>query len=65
GIDRVTFAPHLAMVCPWMEQGTTLNYLKKNGISSVDRLIRIAAYLQRVAQGLAYLHSTTVVYGDL
>ncbi|KAJ6576145.1 kinase-like domain-containing protein [Mycena vulgaris] len=59
GIDRVTFAPHLAMVCPWMEQGTALNYLKKNGISSVDRL------LFEVAQGLAYLHSTTVVHGDL
>ncbi|KAJ6599785.1 kinase-like domain-containing protein [Mycena vulgaris] len=59
GIDRVTFAPHLAMVSPWMEAGTALNYLKKNGIGSVNRL------LLEVAQGLAYLHSMNIVHGDL
>ncbi|KAJ7683422.1 kinase-like domain-containing protein [Mycena rosella] len=59
GIDRETFSPYLAMISPWMEQGTILNYLKKNGIDSVDRL------LSDVAQGLMYLHSMKVVHGDL
>ncbi|KAK7050283.1 kinase-like domain-containing protein [Favolaschia claudopus] len=59
GIDRETFQPSLAMVSPWMEQGTALNHAKKNGPTVVEKL------LFQVAQGLAYLHSMTVVHGDL
>ncbi|KAF7376709.1 Kinase-like protein [Mycena sanguinolenta] len=59
GVDRDTFPPFLAMVSPWMEHGTALDYSRKNGIGSVDRL------LFEIAQGLSYLHSMNIVHGDL
>ncbi|KAF8160554.1 kinase-like domain-containing protein [Mycena galopus ATCC 62051] len=59
GIDCETFSPSLCMVSPWMENGTVLKFLNDNGRTGVDKL------LSQIAQGLEYLHSQTVVHGDL
>ncbi|KAJ7646718.1 kinase-like domain-containing protein [Roridomyces roridus] len=58
GIDRDSFPSSLCMVSPWMKHGTVLSYLKENG-EQAHRL------LFEIAQGLRYLHSRTVVHGDL
>ncbi|KAJ7770552.1 kinase-like domain-containing protein [Mycena metata] len=58
GIDRDTF-PSLAIVSPWMEQGTVLNHLDRHGRADVDKL------LFQIAQGIGYLHSRNIVHGDL
>ncbi|KAF8889130.1 kinase-like domain-containing protein [Infundibulicybe gibba] len=52
-----------AMVCPWMENGTVNNYMDKYGdiLSMGDRL-RLSC---EVADGLAYLHKSSIVHGDL
>ncbi|KAJ6482887.1 kinase-like domain-containing protein [Mycena vitilis] len=42
-----------------MEQGTVINYLKDHGHATVDKL------LYEIAQGLLYLHSRSIVHGDL
>ncbi|KAF8143034.1 kinase-like domain-containing protein, partial [Mycena galopus ATCC 62051] len=59
GIDCETFPPSLCMVSPWMENGTALKFLNDNGRTGVNKL------LSQIAQGLEYLHSQTVVHGDL
>ncbi|KAF7373433.1 Kinase-like protein [Mycena sanguinolenta] len=59
GIDRDSFPSTLCMVSPWMEHGTVLSYLQKQGHASVDKL------LYEIAQGLQYLHSCNIVHGDL
>ncbi|KAF8131244.1 kinase-like domain-containing protein [Mycena galopus ATCC 62051] len=59
GIDRDSFPSPLGIVSPWMEHGTVINYLEKNGRANVDRL------LSEIAQGLQYLHSSSIVHGDL
>ncbi|KAJ7770535.1 kinase-like domain-containing protein [Mycena metata] len=58
GIDRDTF-PSLAIVSPWMEQGTVLNHLDRHGHADIDKL------LFQIAQGIGYLHSRNIVHGDL
>ncbi|KAL0950321.1 hypothetical protein HGRIS_010295 [Hohenbuehelia grisea] len=57
------FGPYLSMVCPWKENGNLNRYLDGPGrdISLSDRF-RI---LYQVSIGLAYLHSFSVVHGDL
>ncbi|KAJ6454089.1 kinase-like domain-containing protein, partial [Mycena vitilis] len=60
GIDRESFPSSLCMVSPWMEHGTILTYLKEpHGRAKVNRL------LYEIAQGLQYLHSCSIVHGDL
>ncbi|KAJ7202051.1 kinase-like domain-containing protein [Mycena pura] len=48
----------LAMVCPWMVNGTIVKYLKENTLD-------IDVLLLEISQGLHYLHSRGVVHGDL
>ncbi|KAJ7926699.1 hypothetical protein B0H13DRAFT_1972234 [Mycena leptocephala] len=59
GIDGDSFSPSLCMVCPWMEHGTILKYIRDHGHEKLDEL------LFQVAQGLEYLHSGNIVHGDL
>ncbi|KAJ7464201.1 kinase-like domain-containing protein [Mycena galericulata] len=59
GIDRETFPSTLCMVSPWMKYGTVSKYLRDRGRGSVNRL------LLEIAQGLEYLHSKSIVHGDL
>ncbi|KAF8550663.1 kinase-like protein, partial [Imleria badia] len=57
------FGPFLAMVCPWLENGTLTSYL---GRCCADLEIQqILALIHDVASGLQYLHSQSVVHGDL
>ncbi|KAJ7148694.1 kinase-like domain-containing protein, partial [Mycena crocata] len=52
-------SPTISMVCPFMNNGTIVDYLKKLKAARVD------VFLLQIAQGLEYLHSQSVVHGDL
>ncbi|KAF7377835.1 Protein kinase domain-containing protein [Mycena sanguinolenta] len=50
----------VAMVCPWMPNGTIRKYLEVNKSAKI-----LDNFLLEIAQGLFYLHSQSVVHGDL
>ncbi|KAF9239099.1 kinase-like protein, partial [Melanogaster broomeanus] len=52
-----------AMVCPWLENGSLSSYLEREDdkLTTVQRFI----LLSDVAAGLHYLHSRSIVHGDL
>jgi len=52
-----------AMVCPWLENGTLTSYLERLGTEL--EMSRILMLIHEVASGLQYLHSKSVVHGDL
>ncbi|KAF8840943.1 kinase-like protein [Paxillus ammoniavirescens] len=51
------------MVCPWLENGTLTSYLTRrhDALKPVQRL----ALISDAAAGLQYLHSQSIVHGDL
>ncbi|KIJ06109.1 hypothetical protein PAXINDRAFT_140859 [Paxillus involutus ATCC 200175] len=51
------------MVCPWLENGSLTAYLERryDTLTAVERLTLVSD----VAAGLQYLHSRSVVHGDL
>ncbi|CAE6495386.1 unnamed protein product [Rhizoctonia solani] len=53
------FRNHIALVSPWMENGTVLNYVKKQ--PTADRL----NLCSQIACGLTYLHEQGTIHGDL
>ncbi|KAG1906203.1 kinase-like protein [Suillus fuscotomentosus] len=57
------FGPYPAMICPWAENGALTGYLEKqeSSLSSHDKFY----LLNDIALGLQYLHSKSVVHGDL
>ncbi|TFK33028.1 hypothetical protein BDQ12DRAFT_658509 [Crucibulum laeve] len=57
------FGPYISMVCPWLNNGTVGKYMEHCGdiLSVSDRL----NLLNQVADGLAYLHSFSIIHGDL
>ncbi|KAF8595293.1 WD40 repeat-like protein, partial [Ceratobasidium sp. AG-I] len=56
------FRGHLAMVAPWMENGTLPNYLgRQPDLSNVDRY----QLCVQMANGLAFLHQKSVIHGDV
>ncbi|KZT22026.1 kinase-like protein [Neolentinus lepideus HHB14362 ss-1] len=61
GIDVVTFAPLMCMVSPWMSNGTIIQCLERTDPLDVN----LDAILLEIAEGLAYLHDSGLVHGDL
>ncbi|KAG6375777.1 kinase-like domain-containing protein [Boletus reticuloceps] len=59
----VGFGRFPAMVCPWVENGTLTVYLEDRYHSL--SAIKVLGLLDNVASGLRYLHSRSVVHGDL
>ncbi|KAF8840941.1 kinase-like protein [Paxillus ammoniavirescens] len=59
----VGFGGFPAMVCPWLENGTLTSYLTRqhDTLKPVQRL----ALISDTAAGLQYLHSQSIVHGDL
>ncbi|KAG1831048.1 kinase-like domain-containing protein [Suillus variegatus] len=57
------FGPYPAMICPWAENGALTGYLEReeSSLSSHDKF----SLLNDIALGLQYLHSKSVVHGDL
>ncbi|KAG1811895.1 kinase-like domain-containing protein, partial [Suillus subaureus] len=57
------FGPYLAMICPWAVNGALTGYLERqqDTLSSLDKF----SLLNDIALGLQYLHSKSVVHGDL
>ncbi|EJD05232.1 uncharacterized protein FOMMEDRAFT_154445 [Fomitiporia mediterranea MF3/22] len=57
------FGRYISLVCPWYENGSLFQYMKKQQdiLKLVDRL----KLLSEIAAGLAYLHSRSIVHGDL
>ncbi|KAK7462223.1 hypothetical protein VKT23_007828 [Stygiomarasmius scandens] len=59
GIDAENFPRQPCMVSPWMSNGTLNHFLKKNPKANIDKL------LFEIAQGIDYLHSQSIVHGDI
>ncbi|KAF9231202.1 kinase-like domain-containing protein, partial [Melanogaster broomeanus] len=57
------FGPLSSMVCPWIANGSLTSYLKRWD-ERLDISHRLAL-LQDIAAALRYLHSQSVVHGDL
>ncbi|KAG2073456.1 kinase-like protein, partial [Suillus decipiens] len=61
GIAR-GFSPYISMVSPWYENGSLAAYLRKHeGIILSERL----RLLSHVAAGLRFLHSNSIIHGNL
>ncbi|TDL20568.1 kinase-like protein [Rickenella mellea] len=63
GVCKDEFAPMLAMISPWMGNGTLTTHLEERNLDAFGR----REMLKGVACGLQYLHSCkpAVVHGDL
>ncbi|KAG1906174.1 kinase-like domain-containing protein, partial [Suillus fuscotomentosus] len=57
------FGPHPAMICPWADNGALTGFLERQQdvLSPQDKF----SLLDDIALGLEYLHSESVVHGDL
>ncbi|KAL5520253.1 hypothetical protein ACEPAG_9466 [Sanghuangporus baumii] len=57
------FGRYLSLVCPWYENGSLYQYVrKKDGELKLPERLQL---LSDVAAGLAYLHSCSIIHGDL
>jgi serine/threonine protein kinase len=57
------FGPYIAMVCPWADNGALTGFLEcqQDKLSSQNKFL----LLDDIALGLQYLHSKSIVHGDL
>ncbi|KAJ8580865.1 kinase-like protein, partial [Rhizopogon salebrosus TDB-379] len=57
------FGPYPAMICPWVVNGALTGFLERRQaiLSSRDKF----SLLSDIALGLQYLHSKSIVHGDL
>ncbi|KDQ54702.1 hypothetical protein JAAARDRAFT_401926 [Jaapia argillacea MUCL 33604] len=57
------FGPYVSMVCPWLENGSVSKYLERhNDLLSLSQRLQL---LSEVCCGLSYLHSFSIIHGDL
>lgn len=56
------FGPLPSLVSPWLDGGNLTRYLKAHPDLSLDRRLQL---LQRIAEGMHYLHSQRILHGDL
>ncbi|EIN13126.1 kinase-like protein, partial [Punctularia strigosozonata HHB-11173 SS5] len=61
GVDGISFSPLVCMVSPWMHNGSLLQYIQKVDRSNLD----VDKLLYQSAQGMDYLHSRSIVHGDI
>ncbi|KAK0436365.1 hypothetical protein EV421DRAFT_1907980 [Armillaria borealis] len=54
----------IGIVCPWMVNGTLVDYLKHRQTKAENIELRLRLLIQ-VCSGLMYLHSKNIVHGDL
>ncbi|KAH8107749.1 kinase-like domain-containing protein, partial [Cristinia sonorae] len=59
GVDQQKCAPRLAMISPWIKNGTAREMIEKMERPPIMQWVR------EVAEGLEYLHDEMVVHGDL
>lgn len=59
----IDFGPYVAMVCPWADNGTLTGFLERQ--EDVLTLEDKFTLLTDIALGLQYLHSKSIVHGDL
>ncbi|KAF7322227.1 Ste ste11 protein kinase [Mycena kentingensis (nom. inval.)] len=59
GVDVTTFSPAISLVSPWMKHGTILKYLHTQGRAHIEQ------FIIEIAEGVAYLHASKIVHGDL
>ncbi|KIJ09596.1 hypothetical protein PAXINDRAFT_102218 [Paxillus involutus ATCC 200175] len=59
----MNFGRFPAMVCPWLENGSLTSYLERrhDSLNPADRV----SLISDAAAGLQYLHSQSIVHGDL
>ncbi|KIJ12135.1 hypothetical protein PAXINDRAFT_83330, partial [Paxillus involutus ATCC 200175] len=59
----MNFGRFPAMVCPWLENGSLTSYLERrhDTLNPVERV----SLISDAAAGLQYLHSQSIVHGDL
>ncbi|KAG9084724.1 hypothetical protein FS749_005007, partial [Ceratobasidium sp. UAMH 11750] len=53
------FRGHMAMISPWMDNGTLLEYIKRNPTANRYQLSA------DISEGVAYLHQKDTVHGDI
>ncbi|KAJ7694043.1 kinase-like domain-containing protein, partial [Mycena olivaceomarginata] len=76
GVDGTAFpTPTMAIVSPWISQGSVLNYMAENSPASryaiglvctpCCLIFHLESELADIIHGLDYLHSENIVHGDL
>ncbi|EIN09684.1 kinase-like protein, partial [Punctularia strigosozonata HHB-11173 SS5] len=61
GVEAFNFSPLVCMVAPWMHNGSLLQYVQQGNRSEWD----INKLLYETAQAIDYLHSRSIVHGDV
>ncbi|KAJ6598181.1 kinase-like domain-containing protein [Mycena vulgaris] len=61
GIDDKTLKPHVCLVSPFLRNGTIMKYRETKG----PRNIPIPTHVIEIAKGLKYIHSESIIHGDL
>lgn len=63
GIDRDSFSPRLAMVSPWLENGSLTHCVAD--LTNREIAVPCRVWLYEVALGMEYLHLEGIIHGDL